>query len=124
MPLILVCPPGGEKKKKGVDLKLQVFTANLCQPALQEKNVVSFGKQRSLARLSHEELLRVTATLHNGTFLVTPATPLLSCLFFFFAKAGCQISHACPSLLDFTNQRKQKTHCIEERGGCSWRARR
>lgn len=76
--------PSAQKKylcTKGVDLKLPVFPANLCQPVFPEKNVVSFGKQHGLARLSYEEVLRVTKTLHNGTFLVTrtPATLVWLC---------------------------------------------
>lgn len=64
-------------RTKGVDLQLLVLPANLCQPVFLEKNAVSFGKQRSLARPGYEEVLRVTKTLHNGTFLVTRALVLL-----------------------------------------------
>lgn len=35
---------------KGGDLKVLVFTVNLCQPVFWEKNVVSFGKQRRAER--------------------------------------------------------------------------
>lgn len=83
MPLILACPPSRKKylRTKGVDLKLLVFAVNLCQPVFPEKNAVSFGKQHGLAGLSYGEVLPVTKTLHNGTFLVTrtPAALVLLC---------------------------------------------
>lgn len=94
---------------KGGDLKVLVFTVNLCQPVFWEKNAVSFGKQREA-----EQWRGVACDKDNIAQWDIPCHSHCSSGYIASQKDTCQISHMRLSLPEFTNERKENTTLLPE----------